>query len=141
MNAQFFINMDVYQVYALYLSLGLFFYILLTALVIRERYRKKVGIGHGEDAYLARLVRVHGNFIEVAPLFYIGYLGLAIFDATPFFMHVLGLLFALSRALHAYGLSRSSGASAPRLYGMAGTLTAMGIMAISLIILAFTRTV
>ena len=92
--------------------------------VARMRQTERVGIGNGEHRRLHRAIRAHGNFAEWAPL---GLLALLIADlrgAPPVLVGVLGAGLVAGRAAHAWGLSRSSGASVGRLSGMLLTILA-----------------
>ena len=54
---------------ALYAGLLAVFIVLLAARVAKFRHANKIGIGEGDNRTLARMIRVHGNAIENAPLY------------------------------------------------------------------------
>lgn len=86
--------------------------------VVRLRRRHQVGIGTGEVAELARAIRAHANFCEYVPLALILLVALALAGAAPLWaLHGLGAALVVGRVLHAFGLSRSAGASAARVWG------------------------
>jgi hypothetical protein len=97
----------------------------LTVRVIGRRRAAGVGIGDGGDRDLARLIRVHGNFSETAPIMMILLIALALTGAREWMVHLVGISAILGRLLHAVGLGRSIGASWPREAGMALTFTAI----------------
>jgi uncharacterized membrane protein YecN with MAPEG domain len=96
-------------------------YIVLACLVIRLRWRNKVGIGTGENLALKAAVRVHGNFAEHVPLALI-LLGLMELNgASPLWLYGLGGLLFVARINHAIGLTKSIGTSSYRSIGVLGT--------------------
>lgn len=101
-------------------------YLALAGLVVRHRYRAKVGIGDGGDPALARAIRVHANFAEYVPLTLVLLLLLALAGWGSLHIHVLaGALFA-ARAAHAVGMAGSDG---PSLGRAAGILATWGVLA------------
>ena len=111
--------------------------ILLVALalnVVRFRLGRHVGLGVGADGTLEQPVRVHANFAENAPTFLVLLLlaELAGLDST--WLDVAGVVFVVSRLLHAFGLSTNRGRSPGRFAGMLGTWTT--ILALSGFLLA-----
>jgi uncharacterized membrane protein YecN with MAPEG domain len=74
---------------------------------------------------LRRLVRVHGNLTENAPIFLVMLLVAELCAAPPPALHALGGAFVTARLLHAVGLGASLGRSRPRFAGMALTWTIM----------------
>lgn len=112
---------------------------ILSMRVIRQRRGKRIGLGDGGDAALARASRVFGNFTEYAPLFVI-LLALAELTGVPLhWLHLYGVLFTAGRIAHALGLGRSSGASAGRVGGMVATQLALIGLAVTLLIVSIPR--
>ena len=97
----------------------------LTFRVIFCRRAKKIGIGDGGDRQLARLVRVHGNFVEAATFGIPAIFGLVLAGSPPWPVHVVAVLFIAGRLAHAQGLSGSAGASIGRAAGMVLTWAAL----------------
>lgn len=95
--------------------------VVLAARVAMLRYNAKIALGDGGDKVMTRRVRAHGNLIENAPLalLLLGLLELSGLD--PRWLWGFGGTLLLGRLLHAYGLSRRSGASPGRFLGMALT--------------------
>lgn len=104
--------------------------------VVALRRRFSVGLGSGEHAELERVIRVHGNFCEYAPIALLLLLVLELSGALPgAVLHALGIALILGRVLHAWGLSRTAGVSRGRFIGtlltwlmlLAASLLAIGI--------------
>jgi uncharacterized protein len=123
---------------AIYVALILVMGVVLTLLVINQRRTKLIGIGDGGDRTVARMIRVHGNFAENAPLALALLILLPLVGAAGWSIHAVGLLFLVGRGLHAWGLSQSAGSSAGRVGGMIMTLTSSLIGAAALLLAAFT---
>lgn len=117
----------------LYAALLAILYLFLTAVVIRSRYRFKVGIGDGGNEILARRIRVHGNFIEYVPLALLLLFFVDDGGASPELAHLLGAMLLAGRILHAIGLSGSAYISSGRMLGMILTFAMMAICAVILI--------
>jgi len=113
----------------LYAGILGFLYIALTVRVIHGRWKYRVGIGTGQNPDLALRIRVHGNFMEFAPIA-LGLIALVeIGGASPAQLHALGATLVIGRLLHVWGLGRSAGTSAGRMIGT--TLTQLVIFAAS----------
>jgi hypothetical protein len=103
--------------------------IFLALRVVKWRKEHQIGLGHGENMELQRRVRAHANATENMPLALILLGSLELTGFQPIWIHALGGTFLLSRLLHAYGVSHSSGYSKGRFYGMLLTWLPMVIMA------------
>ena len=69
------------------------------------------------------------NFLPFAILYILSEMN----SPPVIFLHITGVVFLLSRLLHAYGFSRSSGTSFGRVYGTVGSLLTIGsLIAINL---------
>ena len=104
--------------------LGLLF-LALCWQVVNHRRKGRVGLGTGGNADLERAIRVHGNFAEYVPLFLVLLLVAELGGAPAWLLPVLGGVFVLSRAAHAWGLSKSGGTSPGRFYGTLFTWIAL----------------
>jgi uncharacterized protein len=100
-------------------------YVGLAGLVIRQRFKSRVGLGDGQQPALVKAVRIHGNFAEYVPLLLILLLLLEIQGSALWQLHLVGGLTLLGRISHAIGLSKSSGTSLPRMIGMMSTFIAL----------------
>jgi uncharacterized membrane protein YecN with MAPEG domain len=123
---------------ALYAGLLALLLLGLAARVSLLRSKLNVGMGHGNDASLARAIRVHGNAVEwIVPMLTL--LLIAEIDgASRIFLHVCGATFVIARIAHAVGLSRTSKASPGRFWGTGGSWLVIGALAVWNIV-AFVR--
>ena len=107
--------------------------VLTTALAVyigAGRFRYKVSLGDGGNDDLHRRVRMHGNLIEIAPLFLILMALTEMTGAHDGLVRVIGPLFLLCRLAHAYGLSaRYSGPNVVRALGVGVPVIMQLIMA------------
>lgn len=83
-----------------YAALLALYYIYLSFNVIKIRKAEGISLGNGNNPALERATRAHSNFIEYVPislilLFLLEYQGLA-----SHYMHALGGLLFISRAVH-----------------------------------------
>lgn len=109
-------------------ALGLV-YLGLTGWVIARRRSAQVGIGDGEDKDLGRRIRVHGNFNEYVPLCLVLLaMNEAVRPQAAWVVPCAGAL-VVGRLLHAVGLGRSAGTTAPRFIGMVLTLVSLAVLA------------
>jgi len=122
---------------ASYIALLVVLHVVLTWRVIAVRREKRVGLGDGGDKQLTRRIRVHGNFVETAPLLMILLLALPLVGAPAWAVHGIGVLSVTGRVLHAIGLSQSGGPSFGRVVGMVLTLTAFLLGAAALVVFAW----
>ncbi len=89
---------------SLFCGMYLIVFVVLSLHVIQHRRRTRTPIGNPQnDDMLARKIRVQGNFAEYAPLMLIA---LLLLEAAKYrlVVMVLGLLFLLGRAMHAWAL-------------------------------------
>ena len=115
----------------LFASLNILLMLALLVPIVRHRRGHKIGIGDGGDLALSRKVRVHGNFVENAPVALL-MLGLLELCGLPsVWLWVLGSVLLLGRILHAMGLSRTAGYSFGRFTGTASTWLAFLLMALA----------
>ena len=114
----------------LFASLHVLLMLALVVPVARHRHTLRIGVGTAGDTTLERKIRVHGNFIENAP---VGLLMLALLELSgspAAWMWALGSGLLLGRVLHAAGMSRRSGYSFGRFWGT--TLTWLVFLAMAL---------
>ena len=96
--------------------------LVLSVRVSQRRLATKIGIGTGGDEELERRIRAHANLVENAPLALLLLFFIEQSGAAPAYIHAAGAVFVIARALHAQGLSASSGRSSSRFYGSLVTL-------------------
>jgi uncharacterized protein len=125
--------MPITAFYAALLA-GLFLF--LSVRVIGWRRERRVEFGHGEDFELLRRMRVHANFAEYVP-FALLLMALAESMAPPnLLLHASGIVLVAGRIIHAYGVSQSPPMMRLRTYGMAMTITAVAIAALTCLALS-----
>ena len=86
--------------------------------VVALRRRFRVGLGDAGNEALNRAIRVQANFVEYVPLALFLIVMLELNGATAIVVNLLGAGLLAGRLLHAWGLSRSQGASPGRFYGI-----------------------
>lgn len=109
-------------------------YVVLAVLVIRQRFKHRVGLGTGKEPQLLQTIRMHGNFSEYVPFLLILVALLELQQAQLWQLHLVAGLTLGGRVLHAVGLWRSSGTSVPRFLGMISTFTALILAAVFLLV-------
>jgi uncharacterized membrane protein YecN with MAPEG domain len=114
----------------LYAGLCTLLVLVLAIRVIARRLQAKIGIGDGGDHEMQRRVRVHANSVEYLPLALILLGGMELNGYPNAVIHGFGATLLVSRLLHAWGLSRKSGASPGRFIGTLLTLLLMVAMAL-----------
>ena len=103
------------------------------------RFSARVSVGDGGDKDLLRRMRVHANFAEYVP-FALLLMGLAeslALDAR--LLHGVGIVLALGRYAHAYGMSRRKDILPLRTGGMIATLSVLIVLAASCFFLSMRR--
>jgi len=121
---------------ALWAGLSLVLLLVLSVRVVRLRRKHAVALGHGDTPELERAVRAFGNATEYIPSALVALAVLALAGAPAALAHVIGLLLLAGRVAHAWGLSRSSGASPARALGVLATWLAYIAAAVALIFYA-----
>lgn len=107
--------------------------ITLSGLVVRQRRRLRIGYGDGDAPELMGASRAFGNAAEYVPAGMAALVLMALVGAAPWVIHVTGAVFVLGRAIHAWGLSRSVGATRARVFGMILTYVALLVGAVILL--------
>lgn len=118
------------QITPLYAALLALFFLYLSFCVIRLRRTVLVGVGDGGDERLQRAIRVHGNFAEYVP-FALLLIGMAELNGLgSVWVHLMGAVLLIGRALHAYGVSNPREDLRIRIAGMVMTFTVLLVGAI-----------
>jgi uncharacterized protein len=113
-------------------ALGLI-YIVLALRVIRTRRTVRIAIGAGEDAALARAIRVHGNFAEYVPLALLLLAFLEMQGAARAWLHLLCASLIVGRLVHAYGVSQQKENFRFRVIGMVTTFFVLSAASLTLL--------
>lgn len=125
-----------FPITSLYAALCGLIVLALAVRVIARRRAMKIGIGVGQDKELERFVRAHANAIEYLP---IALIVLALCEARGLaapLLHTFGVALVLGRVLHAQGLSRRSGVSFGRFWGLLLNLLMLLLASLALLLSA-----
>jgi uncharacterized membrane protein YecN with MAPEG domain len=106
------------QMVAFYAAINGLIMLVLAMLVTRARVRTRTEIGDGTDPAMIGPLRAHANNTEYVPMAILLLLVLYALSANVLVIHAVGGTLTLGRILHAFGLSRNVGTSAPRFLGM-----------------------
>lgn len=121
------------MVTALYTGILGILLIILSALVIRGRFKYQAGVGDNGNEAMQRCIRVQGNFVEYVPVAILLMMMCEMSGTQAQTIHYLGIGLVVSRILHAVGLTCSSGPTPPRFLGTIGTFLLILIMSTMLI--------
>ena len=121
---------------ALWAGLCLLLMLVLSLLVVRQRYRHRVVIGDGGVAELVAAVRTFGNASEYVPAGLAALALLVLVGAAAPAVHLTGAALFFGRVAHAIGLSRTTGQSAGRAAGVLSTWAAYLFAAAALLFYA-----
>ncbi len=128
-NAQALVGLGAFAWSATYIAILLVMAVVLSANVARQRKPKQIGLGDGGDKDIFRAMRIHGNFVENAPLVMAALVMLPLLGAQTWMIHLVGGMIVIGRVLHAIGISQSAGASFGRIFGMVLTYSSMLVSA------------
>lgn len=118
----------------LYAGLSALLLLVLSWRVVRLRRTLRIGLGDGGSADLQRAIRVHGNFLEYAPITLLLIALLEFNGLAAMWLHAAGAALLVFRGLHAFGLSRSTGTSFGRFAGTLGTWVLLAVLAVTSVI-------
>ena len=121
---------------ALWVGLHLILLLVLSMLVVRQRRRHQIELGHGDIPELDRAIRAFGNASEYVPAGLVAVVVLAMAGAPILVIHAMGLTLLTGRIVHAFGLSRSGAASLPRAAGVLITWLAYILGGVALVFYA-----
>jgi uncharacterized membrane protein YecN with MAPEG domain len=128
--------MIVTSIYASILSL---LFIFLTIRIIKIRQTNKISIGDGNNLILQKAIRAQSNFCETVPLTLILFFLAENNGAWFVLLNLLGILFAIGRASHAYGISQINENFRFQIFGMVITFTAITGLSLTNLILIFIK--
>ena len=119
-------------------SLSLLFAAILTIIylaqsfyVVLHRWKARTSLGTNTDPLhpLSRAIRVHGNFMEYAPLFLILFFLVENNELASSYLKVAGWSFVIGRLCHWFGLMQKNTVNPFRQLGLVLTFTPMGLLA------------
>jgi uncharacterized membrane protein YecN with MAPEG domain len=99
--------------------------VILSLLVVRLRFRFRVGLGDGGQPALTRAIRVQGNFAEHVPLALLLVFAVEGLGYAAWVVHALGAALVVARLAHAQGLGRYEGESPGRFLGTVTTFSVL----------------
>lgn len=126
-----------FQMVAFYAVLNALLMLILGMLVVRARVKTRTEIGDGDNPNMVGPLRAHANNTEYVPMAIILLLVMYSLGSNVIVIHVVGATLTLGRLLHAFGLSRNVGTSAPRFLGMILTWLAYIIAILVILWLTF----
>lgn len=109
----------------IYAALAGLLLLLLSIRVVKTRKKIRVAIGDKGDATLARRIRVHGNFVEYAPITLLLLLLAELQGGPVWLLHTVGASLLIGRCIHAYGVSQEPENFKVRSAGMLLTFAAL----------------
>ena len=117
-----------------YAAILVLIFVFLSVRVIQMRGSAKIGMGHGGNPVMERLIRVHGNFAEYVPLALLLLAFMEMQRHSIYIIHVLCIVLILARIIHAVGVTPVNENFPMRVLGVLGTFAVLVIAAISLLI-------
>ena len=126
-----------FQMVAFYAVLNALLMLILGMLVVRARVKTRTEIGDGGNPDMVGPLRAHANNTEYVPMAIVLLLVMYSLGSNVIVIHAVGATLTLGRLLHAFGLSRNVGTSAPRFLGMILTWLAYIIAILVILWLTF----
>lgn len=126
-----------FQMVAFYTALNALLMLILGMLVVRARVKTRTEIGDGGNPDMVGPLRAHANNTEYVPMGIVLLLVMYSLGSNVIVIHAMGATLTLGRLLHAFGLSRNVGTSAPRFIGMILTWLAYIIAILVILWLTF----
>lgn len=115
----------------LFAAILTFIYLAQSFYVILQRFKANTSLGSNTDALhpLSRAIRIHGNFIEYAPLFLILLFLTENNGSGATYLKIAGWGFVIGRLSHWFGLMQKNSVNPFRQIGMVLTFAPMGLLA------------
>jgi uncharacterized membrane protein YecN with MAPEG domain len=113
---------SLFQITAIYAGILALMLAMLGILVVKNRYRARVGLFDGGDEQLGQAIRVHGNFAEYVPMALLVMAFAKAGGSPPWLIHRMGVVLVIGKLLHAHGLYHDRGVSKCRKYGVIATV-------------------
>ncbi|MFG1486708.1 MAPEG family protein [Halobacteriovorax sp. RZ-1] len=109
-------------------------YVVVTLNVIRNRWKHRVGLGHGKVSDMNKAIRIHGNFSEYIPfILLLTYFAIEKEAISLMGIHILLAALIISRVSHFIGLTKSAGTSVYRFFGTSIILVSLIGISITLL--------
>ena len=121
------------EITAIYTALLGLMMVVLSLLVVRQRFRQRVSLMDGGKPVVRQAMRIHGNFSEYVPLALALIALVELGGAVVWLVHVLGGGLLAGRLLHATGLKATRGPTLGRMSGMLLTYSVFAISSVWLI--------
>lgn len=122
-----------------YCALHILIFLALSVFVVRERLRRRIGLGDGGDMEFLQISRMQGHASEYLSPTLVLLLLFAILDMGLFAVHGFGMATLAGRIMHAAGLHKSPYRSIGRLFGMTLILVSLGVGCFAIILLPLLR--
>ena len=120
--------------FGFYTALNALIMLVLSILVVRARVGTQTAIGDGGKPAMAGPLRAHANNTEYVPMALLLMWTLVTpLGASIWLIHGVGAPLTIGRLLHAIGLTRSTGTSSLRFFGMVLTWIAYIVGIVSII--------
>jgi uncharacterized membrane protein YecN with MAPEG domain len=129
-----FMSINSVQAAAFWTALLILLMVGLKLYVGGQRRKHKVPSGDLSHPEFGRATRIQLNAVEDVPPLMVGILALALLNMPAWYIHACGAALLVSRVLHAWGLSTSSGFSIGRLVGTMGSVLVAIFVAGALIV-------
>jgi uncharacterized membrane protein YecN with MAPEG domain len=117
-----------------YAAILVLIFVFLSVRVIQMRGSARIGLGHGGNPVMERLIRVHGNFAEYVPLALLLLAFMEMQSHSRYLIHILCVVLVISRIVHVIGVTPVKENLSLRVAGMAGTFLVLGVAAIALLV-------
>ncbi len=117
----------------LYVGLLTLVFIVLSILVIKERFKVRTSVGDGGHKDLTRRMRVQANFAEYVPLALLLMLCAELQGAPASAIHAMGVTLLIARLCHAIGMSLTPQYFPLRQAGLLLTFLMLAVSAVTLI--------
>ena len=121
----------------IYAALAGLLLLLLSVRVVTMRHKLRAALGDKGDTMLERRIRVHGNFVEYAPITLLLLLLVELQGGPVWLLHAIGVSLLAGRCIHAYGVSQTQENFKIRTTGMTLTFLALTGATIGNLVLQF----
>ncbi len=124
---------------AFYSAIHVLIFLALSALVVRERLKRRIGLGNGEDVQFLQIVRMHGHTAEYLAPTLVLMLFFAVLDVGALSAHLFGVTSLAGRVLHIAGLHSSPARSMGRVLGMGLIMASLALASLTILLLPLLR--